>query len=238
MTPPPQLREQIVHGCHRPQAALATRRFVRASTLVRFIFGCPAGLSITAFTTLLSEASTGIEMGVTLAIRFVGIVDAVVVANKSARRRALKISFWTDTDSPVVVVVVVVAVVGIVYVTSFSDSSLTLITSECGSTSFCTDLRSIGVSNWFSLKYLDFVSFHGIFLRWYNNEGRYFDIDWERSLASKICERKWRFFFIDRRSCSHLLWYWKICKKKYNLSIRCWRIFGISINLNTCIYVV
>lgn len=161
MTPPPQLREQVVHGCHRPQAALATRRFVRESSPVRFMFGCPAGLSITAFTTVLSEASAGIEMGVTLAIRLVGIVDAVVVADKSARRRALKISFLTDFDSPVVVV----AVVGIVYVTSFSESSLGLITSDCWSTSFCTDLGPIGVSNGYSLKYLDLVSFHGFFLR-------------------------------------------------------------------------
>lgn len=83
MTPPPQLREHVVHGCHRPHAALTIREFGREAALVRFMFGRSVGLSITAFTTLLLSASAGIEMGVTLTIRFVGIVDVAVVGNKS-----------------------------------------------------------------------------------------------------------------------------------------------------------
>lgn len=203
MTPPPQLREQIVHGCQRPHAALAaTRRIV----LVRLMLVRSTGLSITAFTTLLLSASAGIEMGVTLVSRIVGVVGATVEVNKSVRRLALKSSFWTETVS--LVVVVVVAVVGFVYATSFSESDLASFTIDCWTMSFCSDFCLFGTSNSFPTKYFVLVSFHRDFFRLFSSEGRYLVADNKRSPASGSCVRKKIFFFNVRRSCSHFLWCW------------------------------
>lgn len=142
MTPPPQLLEHVVHGCHRPHAALATRRrFVRASGFIRSIFGRSTGFSITAFTTVLLSASAGIEMGVTVAIRFVGIVAAAVVTDKSVCCCSLASSFCPDTGS-----VVDASVGGNGRSMSFSESILSLITFDCWKTSFCIDFCLFGVS--------------------------------------------------------------------------------------------